>query len=134
MIYADSGIIMRWVEGIGHVRDAIEIPWRQIPTADRIFITSQIARLECRCKPMRDHEDELLRFYDVFFASKEVELREIDLAVVEKATQLRAELGLKTPDAIHVATAMLAGVAEFWTTDMRLSKCPGLIVKVFKAV
>jgi uncharacterized protein len=134
MIYADSGIVMRWVEGVGPVRDKIESRWRQLPSADRVFITSRIARLECRCKPLRDRDDELLRLYDIFFAGKEVDVREIDAVVVEKATELRADVGLKTPDAIHAATAMLAGVASFWTTDARLSKCPGLIVEVFEAV
>jgi len=40
---------------------------------------------------------------------------------------------LQAPDAIHAATAMLAGVASFWTTDARFSKCPGLVVELFKA-
>jgi uncharacterized protein len=134
MIYADSGIIMRWVEGAEHVRDPIEASWRQLPPLERVFVTSRIARLECRCKPLRDRQDDLLHLYDIFFAGKEVDLREIDAAVVEKATELRALVGLKTPDAIHAATATLAGAASFWTTDRRFSKCPGLIVEVFKAL
>lgn len=68
------------------------------------------------------------------FASEEVILKEIDAAVIEKATELRAAVGLKTPDAIHAATAILGGVAAFWTSDTRLSKCPGLTVEVFKAI
>jgi predicted nucleic acid-binding protein len=134
MIYADSGIIMRWVEGGGDVRNAIELRWRQIPPPDRIFVTSRIARLECRCKPLREHRDDLLRLYDTFFASKEVDIREIDARVVEKATELRATIGLRTPDAIHAATATLVGAAALWTTDARLKKCSALVVEVFKAV
>ena len=134
MIYADSGVIMRWVEGVGQVRDPIELRWRQLPAADRIFVTSRIARLECRCKPLRDYRSDLLHLYEIFFASKEVDIREVDAGVVEKATELRAAIGLKTPDAIHAATAMLASAAAFWTTDSRLAKCPGLTVEVFKAV
>jgi predicted nucleic acid-binding protein len=93
-----------------------------------------MACLECRCKPLRDHQADLLHLYEIFFASKEVDLREVDAAVVEKATELRATLGLKTPDAIHIATAMLAGAAAFWTTDARLTKCPGLTIEVFRAI
>jgi predicted nucleic acid-binding protein len=134
MIYADSGIIMRWVEGTDRIRDPIETRWRQLSSADRMFVVSRMALLECRCKPLREHQADLLGLYDVFFAGKEVDIREIDATVVEKATELRATLSLKTPDAIHAATATLVGVAEFWTTDVRLSKCPELVVKVFKAV
>jgi len=134
MIYADSGIIMRWVEGTSQVREPIEMRWRQLPQAQRAFVTSRIARLECRCKPLRNHQDHLLRQYEVFFEGCEVNLCEIDTFVVEKATELRAALGLKTPDAIHIATAMLIGASAFWTTDARLAKCPGLIVETFPAV
>jgi predicted nucleic acid-binding protein len=134
MIYADSGVVMRWVEGTEPVRDPIETRWRQLPSVDRVFVTSRIARLECRCKPLRERHDDLLRLYDIFFVGKEVDVWEVDAAVVETATELRADVGLKTPDAIHAATALLAGVASFWTTDARFSKCPGLTVEVFGAV
>ena len=83
---------------------------------------------------MRDHRQDLLDLYEIFFAGKELELREVDAAVVEKATELRAAIGLKTPDAIHAATAMLAGAAAFWTTDTSLAKSPGMTVVVFPAV
>ena len=82
MIYADSGIIMRWVEGASQVRDPIELRWRQLPQADRVFVTSRMARLECRCKPLQDHQDDLLHLYEIFFASKEVDIREVDAVVV----------------------------------------------------
>ena len=107
MIYADSGIIMRWVEGVSPVRDQVESRWRQLPPAERMFVTSRMACLECRCKPLRERQDDLLRLYEIFFVGKEVTVREIDAAVVEKATELRADFGLKTPDAIHAATAAL---------------------------
>jgi uncharacterized protein len=134
MIYADSSLIMRWIEGISQLRDPIKARWWQLSPADRVFVTSRISQLECRCKPMRNRQDRLLRQYDFFFSGEEVDLREIDCAVVEKATELRASCGLKTPDAIHAATAMLAGVQSFWTTDADFSKCPGLAVEIFRAV
>jgi uncharacterized protein len=134
MIYADSGIIMRWVEGTDRVRNPIQERWRQLAPTDQVFIASRLAKLECRCKPPRDQDGDLLRLYDFFFAGREVDIREIDAAVVEKATGVRASLGLKVPDAIHTATAMIAGASEFWTTDQRLTRCPDLIVRVFSAV
>jgi len=134
MIYADSGIIMRWIEGGVSVRDPIELSWRQLPPAERVFVTSRIARLECRCKPLRNRQSDLLDQYEIFFASVEVAIREVNAAVIEKATDLRAAFGLKTPDAIHAATAIISGTSEFWTTDARFSKCSALKVVIFAAV
>ena len=134
MIYADSGIIMRWVEGTSQARDPIRLCWQQLPPTDRAFATSRLSRLECRCKPLHDNQEHLLRQYEIFFSGREVDVREIDAAVVEKATDLRAKVGLKTPDAIHAATAILAGVKSFWTTDFDFFKCPDLNVELFRAV
>ncbi|MEN6407363.1 MAG: type II toxin-antitoxin system VapC family toxin [Thermoguttaceae bacterium] len=134
MIYADSGVIMRWVEGISEVRRPIEMRWRQIPPSSRRFVTSRLSRLECRCRPLKNRQERLLGQYEIFFSGQEVDVRDVDVAVVEKATELRASFGLKTPDAIHAATAILADVEMFWTTDADFTKCLGLPVEVFRAV
>lgn len=44
-------------------------------------------------------------------------VRPIDAAVLERAIDLRI-LGLKTPDAIHIATGMLEGCDVFLTRDL----------------
>ena len=45
--------------------------------------------------------------------------------VFDQAAQLRASHPkLKTPDALHLATALHHGCAEFWTNDLELAKIP----------
>ncbi len=44
------------------------------------------------------------------------------LPVFDLATELRAQHGLKTPDALHLAAALRAGCDEFWTNDEHLAK------------
>ena len=54
-------------------------------------------------------------------------LRPIDLAVLERALDLRL-LGLKTPDAIHVATGMLESCDVFLTRDKEWAKAGVTVV------
>ena len=131
MIYADTGIIIRLIEGTDRVRDPIKHRLREMPEEDRLIATSRLSRLECRCKPLREKQEGLLRLYDAFFRAKEVVVVEIEGPVIEKATVLRADVGLKTPDAIHAATAILCGASAFWTTDQGFARCPELNVEVF---
>ncbi len=134
MIYADSGILIRLIEGADRLRLPIESRLRDIRSRDKTLITSRLSRLECRCKPMKEGKEYLLSLYDGFFDTQEVLLREIDAAVIEQATQLRAGFGLKASDAIHAATAILAGVSEFWTADRDFLRCLELNVQLFDAV
>jgi uncharacterized protein len=134
MIYADSGILIRLIEGADHLRLPIESRLRDIRSYGKTLITSRLSRLECRCKPMKERKEYVLRLYDGFFDTEEILLKEIDAAVIERATELRAAFGLKPSDAIHAATAILAGVSEFWTADRDFLRCPELKVRSFDAV
>lgn len=134
MIYADAGIIIRLVEGASNVRTPIAARLEELRDGKPLILTSLLSRLECRCKPLREREERTLMLYDAFFAGPEVFVARIGDAVVEKATELRAVFGLKTPDAIHAATAIVAGVSEFWTADQDFLGCTELKVKLFDAV
>jgi predicted nucleic acid-binding protein len=68
--------------------------------------------------------------FDVFFAGIELVLAEVSAAVVERATDLRARYNLKTPDAIHYATAVEVRAAVFLTGDRGLARCSELPVEV----
>lgn len=50
--------------------------------------------------------------------------------MIERAAELRAQHGFKTPDAIHLATALVQAADVFLTGDAGLTRCPGLQVVV----
>ena len=100
MIYADAGIIIRLIEGAAKVRSPIEVRLQAIRSQGPLILTSRLSRLECRCKPLRNRQERLLRQYEIFFSGQEVDIREIDAAVVEKAKLLLA--GGKWGEAITV--------------------------------
>ena len=59
-----------------------------------------------------------------------MQLVDITADVAEKATELRANLNLKTPDAIHLASAILVKAAAFLTGDKGLARCGEVPVEV----
>ena len=77
---------------------------------------------------MRNGDAELLSRYDATFAG--VRVVEVTAAIIERATELRARHGFRSPDAIHLATAIDAGVSVFLTGDTGLARCTEIAVEV----
>ena len=89
-----------------------------------------MTRLECRSRPLRAGDLATLAQFDVFFAGVELLVVEVDTAVIERATDLRARYNLKTPDASHYAAAVEVGATAFLTGDRGLSRCSEVPVEI----
>jgi predicted nucleic acid-binding protein len=83
-------------------------------------VLSELLRMECRLKPLRENDQPLLERYDAFFGTAGHLWAALDRGVFDLATRLRAEHRLKTPDALHLAAALQSGCDELWTHDSRL--------------
>lgn len=84
------------------------------------LVLSELLRMECRLKPLREGDHALLARYDAFFGTAGHVWAPLDRGVFDLATALRAEHRLKTPDALHLAAALQSGCDELWTHDTRL--------------
>lgn len=90
---------------------------------------SRLSVLECRVKPLREGNVVLLKRYDDFFAA--VHIVELSAEVVDAATVLRARHGLKTPDALQAASALVTlDHTLFVTADAGFAKVTGLDVRL----
>lgn len=49
-------------------------------------------------------------------------LIELNQEIAEKAAEIRADYGFKTPDSIQLATAAYSGADVFYTNDLKLSR------------
>jgi predicted nucleic acid-binding protein len=75
---------------------------------------------------MRDLQ--LQTFYEAFFKAQTILV--MPPIVFDEAARLRADFtGIKTPDALHLATAVYYDCDEFWTNDNRLDKVKPNLVK-----
>jgi predicted nucleic acid-binding protein len=122
-LFLNSSVIVYLLEGQAAARATVQQRITDAQTAQHgLVLVSRLASLECRTLPLRNNDSAMLTLYDGFFAAQGLEIREIDATVVDKATELRANLGLRTPDAIHVATALIAGATLFLTGDKQLQR------------
>ncbi len=131
-IALDTSALVYLVEGTSAARERLSQrlgPVLAAPTGQ--VVASRLARLERRVKPLREGNSALLEQHDAIFAAEELLVVEVSATVIERATELRARHGFKTPDAIHLATAIEAGAEAFLTGDAGLAKCADLSVEVF---
>jgi predicted nucleic acid-binding protein len=71
-------------------------------------------------------EDIAATYADLLSASDRLAMVPVDRAVLVEAARQRAALGLRMPDAIHVASALAAKCGVFLTNDRRLKLPPGI--------
>lgn len=130
LIYLDANVVIRLVEGDAATRAPLVARLAAALGVPGSLVTSRLTRLECRSKPLRAGDLITLAQFDVFFAGVELVIVELSSALVEQATELRARHNLKTPDAIHYATAVETGASVFLTGDRGLSRCSEVPVEV----
>ena len=118
----DASAIIYALEGTSRVRTEV-VSW--IEKSEGRVITSRLSFLECLVKPTRSGDQALIERYTQFFTNPAVIIAEIDARVIVEATALRARLALKTPDAIHLATAVATGASHFLTGDRDFLACKG---------
>jgi predicted nucleic acid-binding protein len=129
--YLDASAIIYLVEGSVTVRRLVaqHIAGAEGDPAGRL-LTSQLARLECRVKPLRIGDGATLATYDTFFTRARLVVVDLTAAVLDRATDLRVRYAFKTPDAIHLACALEAGADVFVTGDAALGRCAEIPVEV----
>ena len=127
LVYADSDIIIYSVETHTVYWPVLEPLWQTAKGGSLTIISSELALMETLIGPLRSGDAILQTAYEQLFQSPEVRLLPISQAVLREGARLRATIpGLRTPDALHAATATLAGCAMFLSNDVGFRRVPGL--------
>lgn len=81
--------------------------------------------------PKRVDDRRLVQAYRRLFRQfPNLQVRDIDRDVAELAADLRARFDLRTPDALHTASAIVHGAQVFVTNDNRLKKVTDISILV----
>lgn len=100
-----------------------------ISQAKLIGITSTISITEVLVHPLRNGNVELaLQYRNLLMNSQHLICRPVDAEIAELAASLRVKYQLRTPDALQIATAILANAEAFLTNDKNLKRVKELKV------
>ena len=134
-IYLDASVVIYSVEKIEPYWNLLQPVWQSARLGAVTLMGSELLLLETLVKPIQNG-DKLLEttFRELLTNSLEVQLVPITLTVLEQAIQLRATIGLKTPDAIHAAIALQVECRLFLTNDPVFRRISGLSAVVLKDV
>ena len=120
-MYLDACTVIYFVEAHPRFEQVITQALEQ--AQGKQIAISPLVEMECLVIPLREHNAPLVRRYETFL-EQYVCLNMPD-EVYRQAAELRAHHSLKTPDALHLATARHHGCTEFWTNDERLHRTAG---------
>ena len=112
---------------------------RYFPTIEPLFqaiengllqaVTSGITLLETLVQPLRNQDRELAIEYEAILKqSRNLDFIELTTPLLRSAAHLRADTGMKTPDALQIAAALSMQCTSFVTNDRRLPEIRGLEV------
>lgn len=106
-VYLDACILIYTLDHVPPYADLLAPFWSQVALGRLICFTSELSLLETLVKPLQLADRELQRYYLDFLTNNDsLQVFPITKEILIEAAQLRANTGLKTPDAIHMATAM----------------------------
>lgn len=125
-VYLDSCIAIYLVEEHPAYCGPVE---SSLARLNGIVCYSPLTELECLVVPLRLKRSDLIDKFTQFFAlATKLDIPDV---VYREAARLRAEFGMKTPDALHLATARHHDCTDLWTNDDRLAGvADGLAVNV----
>jgi predicted nucleic acid-binding protein len=125
-IYFDTNIFIYLLEGFRSLEAGLREIKDCVLQGETIF-TSELTICEALVKPFRADDARLVLAYRQFIEeSGAFNLRPTNRDIYLRAGLYRAQFGLKTPDAIHVATAIDAGCDIFLSNNKTLRAPQGM--------
>ncbi|PNW65666.1 UNVERIFIED_CONTAM: hypothetical protein BEN50_21695, partial [Euhalothece sp. KZN 001] len=92
----------------------------------------ELILLETLVLPLRTGNQNLLQAYDQLLLSSSLQLIPIHQEILRNAAQLRGDYNLKTPDAIHLATALRESCNWLLTNDVQFRRVRELSVTILQ--
>jgi predicted nucleic acid-binding protein len=134
-IYLDTNVWIYAVESYPAFIQELTDFFQRVDQNQYVAITSELSLAETLVKPIKDNDQARQAAYKKAIVNrKNVSVIPILRQLLIDSAQVRAETGLKLPDAIHAATAVQARCTTFVTNDAQLKKLSNLHVVLLSEV
>jgi predicted nucleic acid-binding protein len=131
MVYLDTNCIIYSVEQVPPYAAELLMLWQAATAGQCSLCTSGLTLTETLVAPLRAGNAVLAdRYRRLLKESSDLQLVDVSLEVLERAAQLRADLGLRTPDAVHAASALVGNCTHLISNDPVFKRMHGLHVVV----
>lgn len=130
-IYAAAAIFIYAIEGHPVYSELLRPLWERSTVVGQGVVTSELTLLEVLIRPLRLGDMALADDFRAALGGGLAVGLPIDARVLELAAHLRARhQALRSPDAVHLAPAELAGCGAFVTNDKRLRGAARMPIQV----
>jgi predicted nucleic acid-binding protein len=124
-LYFDTAPLIYYVEDHDHyapqVESILKFMQESVPALEGFC--SVVTLAEVLPVPLRAKNMELAAQYrDILLFSREITCLDLTAFIAQTAAELRAKYALKTPDALHLGTALAARCDHFLSNDYRLKR------------
>jgi len=134
-IYIDTVVLIYAVEQAPVYGSLLTALWTKLQSGNLEVFTSELILMEVLVIPMRNSDTFLIDAYEQLLQLPQIQLIPINQLILREAARLRAVIpSLRTPDAIHVATAMTSKCSYFLTNDQKLRIVPDLPIVILDEV
>jgi predicted nucleic acid-binding protein len=126
-IAVDTAAFIYYIEEDARFMPLLEPLFAAVAGGERQIVTSALTILEVLVVPYRADDAQLADRYESLLShSRGVTVIDLSRDQLRIAARLRADSGMKTPDALQVAAALGAGCRCFVTNDRRIPPVRGL--------
>lgn len=123
MIFLDTAPLIYLVEGAENRRKAVREQLLAWTDHGASFGTSALTLMEVMIHPKRKGDVMMQgRYRSLLSEFVSGHIIPIEESVAEKAAEYRAQMGLRAPDALQLACAVVNGYDTFYTNDRRLRR------------
>ena len=117
----DTAVFIYFIEEDERFLPIVEQVFGAIDSGSLPGVTSTMTLLETLVGPIRAGNHRLAESYEALMSrSRGLHLVDLDRPVVRLGAKIRALAGLKTPDALQVATALQSECTAFLTNDRQI--------------